>query len=106
MLCRLHALVAPFPDMAFIIKGNAKSKRISFSCPFPALITPFLDKAFIYEETTSCINEETIGAINEAAIGAFIAPINPSFYFFLFHVLWFQSDHQLTNLNFLVNLQF
>ena len=56
--CLFTAPVTPFPDMAFIIKGNSNNGRNPPSCPFPTIITHFPDIAFI--------NEEAIGASNEA----------------------------------------
>ena len=86
----LPALVTPFQDIAFIIKGNANNGRNPPSCLFPALMTPFPAIAFINEEATGCINEEATGCINEeltgcineATIGATIAQKNrPSCFF-------------------------
>ena len=92
------ALVTPFPDIAFIIKGSANNGR-NPSCLFPALMTPFAIIAFIIEEATGCINEEVIGAINEADIGDIIAAGNPPSCF-LFYNLLFQKHHQLIDLFF------
>ena len=77
----LLTLVAPFPEITFIIKCNANNEQNLPSCPFPALMTPFPNKAFINEEATDCINEEAGVAI--------LAPRNPISVFFLFRVLLF-----------------
>ena len=98
LLYYFPALLTPFPR-TFFIKDNANNGRNPYSCPFPAI-------AFINEEATGCINEEAIGTINQAAIGPIVAPRKLLSCFFLFHILLFQSHHQLIDLVFLVTQRF
>ena len=99
LLYPLLALLTPFPRI-FIIKSNANNGRNPPSYLFPVI-------AFINKEPTGCINEEAIDAINEVATDVIIAPGNlPACFFSLFHILLFQSHHQLIDLIFLVTLRF
>ena len=82
LLYLFSALVTPFPDIAFIIKGNANNGRNHPSCPFHVFVTFFQDTAFINEEAAGSINEEATGAINQAAIGTIIVSKNPPSCFF------------------------
>ena len=77
LLYTIPALINPFPDIAFTIKGNANNGRDPPSCPF---MSPFSDIAFINEEATGCINE--------AATGIIIAPRNTSSCFFISFLLF------------------
>ena len=90
LLYSFPALLTPFAR-TFFIKGNANDGRNPYSCPFPAI-------AFINEEATGCINQ--------AAIGPIVAPRKLLSCFFLFHILLFQSHHQLIDLVFLVTQRF
>ena len=105
LLYPLLALVTSFPDIVFIIKGNANNGRNLPYCPFRVLMTHLRVISFINEEASGCITEESIGAINESAIGAIIAP-RKVLLVLLFHVLLFQLCHQLIFLVFLVTLHF
>ena len=82
-------LVSPFPDIAYVIKGNANDGKNPHYCPFPGLMTPFPNIACTNDEAADCINKEFIGTINKAAIGDIRAPINLSFCL-LFYVSQFQ----------------
>ena len=77
MLYSVPAFMNSFPDIVFIIKGNAKNSRNPPSCPFPVLMTPIPYIAFTHEEVTGLINGEAKGAIDEAVIGAITAGRNP-----------------------------
>ena len=105
LLYPLLALVTSFPDIVFIIKGNANNGRNLPYCPFRVLMTHLRVISFINEEASGCITDKSIGAIHESAIDGIIAPRN-ILLVFLFHDLLFQFCHQLIYLIFLVTLHF
>ena len=98
LLYPLPGLVTLFPDITFIIKGNAHNKKFPPFYHFPALMTVFSDIWFI--------NEEAIVDINTSHRCHQSTKKSPCLLFKICYVLLFQPHHQIVNLNFLATLQF